>query len=210
MKYDRRLRRVGPADHRHAHGHPRLQHRRRASTRSTAGQQRTGMAASAARCWAKPGSTITATTARRARAASSRQAQSRHPIVRGIDGDIWGPTDVYGVRLPLPGDCKPLVLGQVLEGMKPTDKPVAGPKNDPMMPVAWIKTYTGASGKTARVFRHHRWAGAGPAERRAPQAAGQRLLLVAGHGRKDHATTQWTSSANTNRRRSSSVVSSRG
>jgi hypothetical protein len=76
-----------------------------------------------------------------------------HPIVRGIhDGDIWGPTDVYGVRLPLPGDSKPLVLGQVLEGMKPDDKPAEGPKNDPMLPVAWIKTYTGAAGKTARVF----------------------------------------------------------
>ncbi len=35
-----------------------------------------------------------------------------HPIVRGIkDGDIWGPTDVYGVRLPLPGDSKTIVLG---------------------------------------------------------------------------------------------------
>jgi hypothetical protein len=75
------------------------------------------------------------------------------PIVRGIhDGDIWGPTDVYGVRLPLPGDSKPLVYGQVLEGMKPTDKPVEGKKNDPMMPVAWTKTYTGSVGKTARVF----------------------------------------------------------
>jgi hypothetical protein len=39
-----------------------------------------------------------------------------HPIVRGLkDGDIWGPTDVYGVRLPLPGDSNPLVLGQVLD-----------------------------------------------------------------------------------------------
>lgn len=76
-----------------------------------------------------------------------------HPILRGIkDGDVWGPTDVYGVRLPLPGDSKPLVLGQVLQGMKPTDEPVAGPKNDPMMPVAWTKTYTGADGKTARIF----------------------------------------------------------
>src|SRR5262249_55033557 len=66
-----------------------------------------------------------------------------HPILRGIhDGDIWAPTDVYGVRLPLPGDSKPLVLGQVLEGMKPDDKPLEGPKNDPMLPVAWIKTYT--------------------------------------------------------------------
>ena len=76
-----------------------------------------------------------------------------HPILRGIkDGDIWGPTDVYGVRLPLPGDSKPLVLGQVLEGMKPTDKPVEGKKNDPMMPIAWTKTYTGATGKAGRVF----------------------------------------------------------
>ncbi len=42
-----------------------------------------------------------------------------HPIVRGIkDGDVWGPTDVYGVRLPLPGDSKPIILGQVVAGMK--------------------------------------------------------------------------------------------
>ncbi len=76
-----------------------------------------------------------------------------HPILRGItDGEIWGPTDVYGVRLPLPGDSEPLVLGQVLEGMHPSDKPVSGKKNDPMMPIAWTKSYTGKSGKTARVF----------------------------------------------------------
>lgn len=76
-----------------------------------------------------------------------------NPILRGIkDGDIWGPTDVYGINLPLPGDAQPLVMGQVLTGMKPTDPPVAGQKNDPMMPVAWTKSYTGQSGKTARTF----------------------------------------------------------
>ncbi len=85
-----------------------------------------------------------------------------HPIVRGIkDGDIWGPTDVYGVRLPLPGDSKVLVLGQVLKGMKPTDEPAddtrtksgkARKQNDPMMPVAWVKSYASESGKTGRVF----------------------------------------------------------
>lgn len=81
------------------------------------------------------------------------EGQEAHPILRGIkDGDIWGPTDVYGVRLPLPGDSKPLVLGQVLEGMKPDDEPVAGKQNEPMMPVAWVKSYTGKSDKTARVF----------------------------------------------------------
>lgn len=67
-----------------------------------------------------------------------------HPIVRGIgDAEIWGTTDVYGVRLPLPEGCQPLVLGQVLSGMKPTSPPVEGEKNDPMMPIAWTKTYKG-------------------------------------------------------------------
>jgi hypothetical protein len=76
-----------------------------------------------------------------------------HPVLRGIkDGDVWGPTDVYGVRLPLPEGCKPLLLGAVLAGMRPTDPPVVGNKNDPMMPVAWTNHYTGARGKTARVF----------------------------------------------------------
>src|SRR6266851_543934 len=75
-----------------------------------------------------------------------------HPILRGIkDGDIWGPTDVYGVRLPLPGDSQPLVMGQVLSGMKPSAPPISGSKNNPMMPIAWVKSYQGKD-KTGRVF----------------------------------------------------------
>jgi len=77
--------------------------------------------------------------------------QEGHPILRGIhSGDIWVPTAVYKVRLPLPGDSQPLILGQVLQGMQPSDPPAAGAKNDPMMPVAWTKTYSSKSG--ARVF----------------------------------------------------------
>jgi type 1 glutamine amidotransferase len=76
-----------------------------------------------------------------------------HPILKGIkDGEIWGPTDVYGVRLPLPGDCQPLVMGQVLVGMKPTDKALEGKKNDPMMPIAWTRTLKSEGGKATRVF----------------------------------------------------------
>jgi hypothetical protein len=78
-----------------------------------------------------------------------------HPVLRGIkDGDVWGPTDVYEVHLPLPGDSRPLLLGQVLKGMKPTDPPVEGKPNDPMMPVAWVKSYEGSKskGKAGRVF----------------------------------------------------------
>ena len=76
-----------------------------------------------------------------------------HPICRGIaDGDIWGPTDVYGVRLPLPGNSKPIVLGQVLVGMQPSDPPVSGKKNEPMMPIAWTKTYQIPGGQRGRAF----------------------------------------------------------
>jgi hypothetical protein len=76
-----------------------------------------------------------------------------HPILRGIEsGAIFGPTDVYAVRLPLPGDSTPLVLGEVTESLDPSSKGVGGTKNDPMMPVAWTKTYRGESGNSARVF----------------------------------------------------------
>jgi trehalose utilization protein len=77
--------------------------------------------------------------------------QEKNPIVKGCE-DIWGPTDVYTVNLPLPGDSTPLVLGQVLVGMKPEDKALEGKKNDPMMPVAWTKSWSPAEGKKARVF----------------------------------------------------------
>jgi hypothetical protein len=71
-----------------------------------------------------------------------------HPILRGIrNGEIWGPSDVYEVRVPLLGDSRVLVLGQVLEGMRPDDPPVQGKQNDPMLPIAWVRTYT-----SARVF----------------------------------------------------------
>jgi hypothetical protein len=71
----------------------------------------------------------------------------KHPIVKGID-DIWGESDVYGITT-LVGDCKPLIMGQVLSGMFPNDKP--NPDKE-LVPVAWTKTYTGERGKTARVF----------------------------------------------------------
>ncbi len=74
----------------------------------------------------------------------------QHPILEGVD-DIWGPTDVYTV-VHLPTDAQVLAYGQVLGGMKPTDKPVSGPKNNPMMPVIWIRNYTGETGKSSRII----------------------------------------------------------
>jgi hypothetical protein len=75
------------------------------------------------------------------------KGMENHPIVKGIE-DIWGPSDVYGITT-LSGDSKPLIMGQVLVGMKPSDKPNTDKKP---VPVAWTKTYTGDRGKTARVF----------------------------------------------------------
>lgn len=78
--------------------------------------------------------------------------QESSPILRGV-GEIWGPSDVYGVRLPLPGDSQPIVLGQVVNresegvkgdpfyGMKSTDRKTDEAKNSPMMPILWTKTY---------------------------------------------------------------------
>lgn len=97
-----------------------------------------------------------------------------HPIARGLnDGDIWGPTDVYGVRLPMPEGVTPIVLGQVIDrageydendpffGMRPTDDVVATTNlaartpydpNDPMMPIAWTKPYRLPGGEEGLAF----------------------------------------------------------
>ena len=70
-----------------------------------------------------------------------------HPIVRGIDG-LWGPSDVYEIK-SLTGDCTPVVMGQCLSGMTPSDLARTSKK---LMPVAWTKTFTGTAGKPARIF----------------------------------------------------------
>lgn len=79
--------------------------------------------------------------------------QEGNALLKGIkSGEIFVPTDVYGVTIPLPGDSKPVILGEIAVGMNPEDKALEGPKNDPMMPVAWTKSYKTASGKSARIF----------------------------------------------------------
>lgn len=94
-----------------------------------------------------------------------------HPISNGIkSGDIWGSTDVYGVRLPLPRDSQSIILGQVINrkgdydendiffGMKPTDIELAkknheGTKvNDILLPIAWTKSYKLPDGKQGKAF----------------------------------------------------------
>ena len=100
-------------------------------------------------------------------------------LTRGLNsGDIWGPTDVYAVRLPLPTGSVPIVLGQSINragpylendpflGMRPTDSEVAGiahnptadrgddryNPNDPPLPVAWTKPYQVPGGRPGKAF----------------------------------------------------------
>nr|WP_299382929.1 hypothetical protein [Allomuricauda sp.] len=129
-----------------------------------------------------------------------------HSLLNGIKaGDIWGPSDVYGVRLPLPGDAQPIVLGQVIDreaaydendnlyGMRISDDKLATTNlieieeeedeeeemeeeeeedeeeveeededweeedeeynpNDPLMPIAWTKSYQLPGGKQGKAF----------------------------------------------------------
>ncbi len=99
---------------------------------------------------------------------------ANHPITNGLkDGDIWGATDVYGVRLPLPEDTQPIIMGQVIDrtkefdendpffGLRPTDAKIATTNpasnkpynpNDPMMPIAWTKSYQLPNGKKGKSF----------------------------------------------------------
>ncbi len=74
------------------------------------------------------------------------QQMKDHPIMSGVD-TMWGPTDVYTVRSPIPHDGKVLVMGQVLKGMN-ADAP---PSAKVQMPLAWVKHFPTPGGK-ARVF----------------------------------------------------------
>ncbi|HET8737815.1 MAG TPA: ThuA domain-containing protein [Pricia sp.] len=94
-----------------------------------------------------------------------------HPITKGIeDGDIWGASDVYEVRLPLPGDAEPIIYGQVMNrkgeyddgdihfGMRPSDEEIAEVNNEGKtvnavkMPIAWTKSYQLPGGKQGKAF----------------------------------------------------------
>ena len=78
------------------------------------------------------------------------EVRKEHPILRGVR-DVWGPTDVYAIG-KLPEDALVLLEGAVLAGMEPSSRPVEGARNDPRMPIAWLRERPLDHGAKQRIF----------------------------------------------------------
>jgi len=72
---------------------------------------------------------------------------ANHPVLRGVK-DIWGPSDVYGIK-NLPADAEVLVYGQSTAGMN-DQAPLIWEKS--VMPIAWTKPYQIEEGKQGMAF----------------------------------------------------------
>jgi len=72
--------------------------------------------------------------------------QASHPILRGVK-NVWVESGGYTAD-PMPGSVV-LARGRILNGMTPDAPPAADKKE---LPVAWTRTYRGASGREGRVF----------------------------------------------------------
>ncbi len=70
-----------------------------------------------------------------------------HPVLSGVT-DVWGTTDVYGIR-SLPADAEVMLYGAVLTGME-EDSPINFEKS--LMPIAWTRDFVGETGNHSRVF----------------------------------------------------------
>lgn len=79
------------------------------------------------------------------------EEHSDHPALRGVK-DVWGPTDVYGIRNLKEESATVLLYGAVLDGMDSDDELVDGKQNEPMMPLAWLKEYEHSDGTTNQIM----------------------------------------------------------
>jgi type 1 glutamine amidotransferase len=70
---------------------------------------------------------------------------AKHPVLKGV-GKIFGPTDVYGIRNLDPAQSTILLRGAVTVTLDEDSAPIDGEKNNPMMPLAWLRTYTAPNG----------------------------------------------------------------
>lgn len=70
---------------------------------------------------------------------------AKHAVLSGV-GEIFGTTDVYGVANLDQKAATVLLRGAVTESLNPLSKNIDGPKNNPMMPIAWLREYTAPNG----------------------------------------------------------------
>lgn len=68
-----------------------------------------------------------------------------HDVLKSV-GEIFATTDVYGIANLDETTATILLRGIVTESLDPSSKAVAGKKNDPMMPLAWLREYTAPNG----------------------------------------------------------------
>ena len=74
-------------------------------------------------------------------------ANSKSEVLQGV-GEIFATTDVYGIANLDQKAATILLRGAVTESLEPTSKNIDGPKNTPMMPLAWMREYTAPNGNT--------------------------------------------------------------
>ena len=77
------------------------------------------------------------------------EANKKHPVLNGVE-PIFGKTDVYGANPIQPSTI--LLRGAVTESLKRDSKPIAGKKNQPMMPVAWVREFKHDNGKVNKIL----------------------------------------------------------
>ncbi|MDA7506239.1 ThuA domain-containing protein [Akkermansiaceae bacterium] len=76
----------------------------------------------------------------------AEKGNEKHAVLNGVKNP-YGPSDVYGVVHLTEGDTI-LLRGEVTETLAPDSPRVKGKQNEPMMPLAWMHTYTAPDGKT--------------------------------------------------------------
>ena len=74
-----------------------------------------------------------------------------HAILRSVS-DIFTPSDIYTVKHVDAANSTILLRGAVTESLDPASSFVAGEKNNPMMPLAWLREYKSPAGKIGRAF----------------------------------------------------------
>ena len=78
------------------------------------------------------------------------EKHTKHPVLRGVK-DVFAASDVYTVK-NLTDDATILLRGAVTATLDPASKPIEGPKNNPMMALAWMREYKSPGGAKGRAF----------------------------------------------------------